>query len=881
MTPPRFGTWLLERWLAPDAAEAIGGDLAEEFARRAAMGRAGAARRWYLMQAASAVLWQRTARSGGEPDRRSRGRWLVDGIRQDLHFAWRTIRRTPAFSVLAIFTLAVGIGAATVIGTTADRALLQAVPYPGADRLVVAGAGDLTGGVGNVGFETAIDWRARVSSFDQITLIRSWLPTIADDGGAERLSGLRVSWNYFRMLGVRPAVGRDFEESEDTPAHLRVVILSDALWRRRFGARAGVVGSTIDLAGQPYTVAGILPATFEPVISARFYTPAEIWAPLGYAVGGPSACRSCQHLKAIAHLRPGVSVAQAAAELTAVQNALQIEHPADYEKGTPVVRALVDEVASPLRRPLQVLVGAVGFLLLIACANVAGLLIARAADRERELAVRAALGAGRLRIVRQLLTESALMAVIATVTGIALARWGLSFLAATSPVPIPRLEHAAGDPMLIVTGAVVAAVALAAFGLLPAWTSARPDLQAVLREGRQTSSRRALRAREWLMTAEVAVALLLVASAGLMYRTVDRLLSTNPGFDAHGVISASMALVGPRWSTNESVLTFQDDLLRRVRALPGVSDAAFAGQVPLSGGYDRRGFHIEGRVEDSGDAPNVELYGVTPDYFHLMRVPLVRGRLLTETDVSATPGALVVSETTAETLFAGQDPIGRRVKIGGTDGPWWTIVGIVGDVRHYGLDVAPNPQMYVPERQSTDSYVTLVVRTTSVDDQVGAAIRREVAAMAPDVPVSSVVTLDERVRASIAPRRLLMMLLGAFAVTALLLAAVGLYGVVSQGVASRRREFGIRIALGATPRDVFGLVLARGAQLVGLGIVAGLLASAWMGRLLGAQLYDTAPHDPRALAAAIVLLVLVALAAHVVPARRALGVDPTAALRND
>lgn len=886
MTPPRLATWLLERRLDPDAAESIGGDLIEEFGRRAAAHGERAARRWYTRQALSVAFFrQRPPGLTESPDlaesRRS-GRRLLDGIRRDLQYALRMIRSAPAFGAIAVLTLAIGIGAATIIGTAADRALVQTLPYPHADRFVVAGSADRNGEVGNVGFETALDWRARVASFESLTLIRGWFPSVADESGAERLSGMRVSWNYFRMLGVRPALGRDLDESDDTPAQANTVMLSDGLWRRRYNARRDIVGSTIMLNGAPFLVAGVMPASFEDVIAPHFYAAADAWAPLGYAIGGSSSCRSCEHLKALAVLRPGVTAARAQAELASVQTTLRIEHPADYAvTELPVVAPLADEVAGQLRRPLQVLMGAVAFLLLVACANVAGLLVARATDRERELALRSALGAGRGRIVRQLLTESFVLAALATMLGVALARWGLATLAASEPRLVPRLGDAAADPALIVIGGAVAAIALAVFGLLPAWTSARRDLQSVLREGRQSSGRRALRAREILMTVEVAIALVLVAGAGLMYRSVDRLLAINPGFESADVTAGSISLVGPRWAKNEPVLAFQDEVVRRMRALPGIDSVAFAGQIPLGGNYDRRGFHVEGRVENSADAPEVELYGVSPDYFRVLRIPLRRGRLISDDDRDDTTRVMVIGEATAKQVFPREDPIGRRVQFGGTNGPFWTIVGVVGDVRHYHLDEPPTPQMYVPEHQSADSFPVIVVRASAPAAEVAAAMRREIAAVAADVPVSNISTLDDLVRGSIATRRFLMVLLAGFAATALLLAAVGLYGVVAQGVSSRRREFGIRLALGASSADVFRLVLGRGVQLVGLGVIAGLIASAWLGRLLGSQLYATTSHDPLALSSAIAVLVVAALAAHVVPARRAIRVDPSITLRND
>ena len=432
---------------------------------------------------------------------------------------------------------------------------------------------------------------------------------------------------------------------------------------------------------------------------------------------------------------------------------------------------------------------------------------------------------------------------------------------------------------MVLVGAGVAVLALAAFGVLPAWTSARTDLQSVLREGRQSGGRRALRARELLMMAQVAIALLLVAGAGLMYRTVDWLLATNPGFDSHGVVTAGVALVGPRWGKTEAVLAFHDDALRRLEAVPGIERAAFAAQIPLNGNYDRRGFHVEGRVENSADAPSVEFYPVSINDFQVMRVPLRRGRLLTDADAASKEPVVVIGETTAAQVFPGEDPIGRRARIGGDSDPLWTIVGVVGDVRHYGLDELPNPQAYVSQRQFTNPSF-LVVRSTIGFEKTAAAIRREIAALAADVPISSLVTLDDSVRTSIASRRFLMLLLGAFAATALLLAAVGLYGVVSQGVASRRREFGIRLALGASSRDVFGLVLKRGLQLVGIGVVTGLVASAWDGcsalsctrrrrtiRLRSQEpslCWDSWRSPPIS-----------------VPAQRAIRVDPSITLRND
>jgi putative ABC transport system permease protein len=887
VTPPRTALWLLDRLLDRDSAEAVTGDLLEEFGS-VAIGRGRrAARRWFWRQVLRSIAARRGARwraSNQRPHSHGRRMWMMETLRQDLRFAFRMLIRAPGFAAAAILTLALGIGAATAIATAAHRALLRPLPYPHGDRLVFAGHPDdeTPGAVGNIGFLTALDWRERLRSFDEVVIIRGWSPTLAADEGAERLDGMRVSWNYFRMLGVKPALGRDLAASEDHHDRWRVVLLSDGLWRRRFNARPDIVGTTIEFNGQRFAVAGVLPPSFEPVVSEHFYSRAEIWAPLGYDPAGPSACRSCQHLRLIGRLREGTTLDQARAELVAVHEGLRREHPSEYTDAPPAARMLDAEIIGPLQRPLQVLLLAVAFVLLVGCANVAGLLIARAIDRERELVVRAALGAGRGRLVRQLLTESVVLAAAAALLAVVFARWGLGLLARHAPVTVPRLDQAAADPIVFVIGAAVGAAALIVFGLVPALASARLDLQAILNETRQSTGRRALHARELLIAAQVAVALVLVTGAGLMVRTVDRLLGVDPGFDPRGVLSVGLSLVGPKWAEDAAVRTFQSDVIRRIQSLPGVEGAALAGQIPLGGNYDRWGFHIEGRaVSSEADAPSVERYGVTPGYFSVMRIPLVSGRLISDADTAGSQPVIVVSETTARELWPGQDPLGSRVRIGGAGPPWRTVIGIVGDVRHYHLGDPPAPQMYVPQEQITDSYLILVVRASIDPSSLAAAIRREVAATARDIPIYDIATLEERVSASVAPRRFLMLLLSLFAGATLLMVAVGLYGALSQAVSARRRELGIRLALGATPRDLALSVLGRGLKLVGAGIVAGLLVSTTLGPVLSNQLYDTPARDPLAFLGSIAVLFVVAMLAHVVPLRRATSVEPAVSLRNE
>jgi putative ABC transport system permease protein len=876
MTPPRLARWLLERCLDRDMAEAVTGDLSEGFSQRA-IARPLGARLWFWRQAVASI-GARVMRARGQNSKPKAG--LFSGIGQDVRFALRSLRGAPGFSLAAIATLAIGIGASTAIGTAATRALIRPLPYPNGDRLVSLGDAREDGSPGNVGFATVVDWRARVKGFDELAIIRGWTPTLVTAEGASQVPAMRVNWNYFRMLGVTPAMGRDFEATDDDPEHMRVVIISDGMWRRQFQSRPDIVGQSITFNSRPFQIVGVMPASYEPLISTHFFTKAEVWAPLGYALNGDSSCRTCRHLKVLGRLREGTTLPLALSELETVQAGMRREHPSDYTDQSPVGISLQQTLTRSIRRPLQVLLGAVLFVLLVSSANVAGLLMARATAREREFAVRSALGAGWARIVRQLVTESIVLATAAVAVGLVLARWGLTLLAEYAPITLPRLDRAPADPALILIAIGTAAVALVIFGLLPALVSARSNLESVIRATQQAGHARAMTAREWLMAGQVAVALIFVAGAGLMYRTVDRLLNVDAGFNPHNVLSMGVSLVGPAWAEDAAVRVFQNDLLQRVRALPGVEGAALAGQIPLGGNMDRWGFHIEGRTYPSeADAPDAERFSVTPDYFRVMGIPLRAGRLINEADVTDGANVILVNETAARTLWPDGSPIGAGVRIGSKTNPLRTVVGIVGDVRHYELGVPAKPQMYLPQQQQTDSFLVLVVRSTNDPDGLAAPIRRIVTGLGRDVPVYDVKTLDQRLTQSVASRTFLLFLLGLFAVTTLVMAAVGLYGVVSQSVGARRREFGIRLALGAARRDISWLVLRRGLIFVALGIVAGLGASMLLGRALGTQLYETTPTDPLTLGGAVAVLFGIGILAHIGPLHRATKVDPVVALR--
>jgi putative ABC transport system permease protein len=808
----------------------------------------------------------------------------IEMLTQDLRYAARMLGRTPGFALAALVTLALGIGANAAIFTIVDGALLRPLPYASPDRLVTVGDQAPDGSSSNVGYTTVVDWRARSRSFEAIAIMRSWQPTLVTAGEAERVPAARVSANYFDMLGVRPALGRTFTSDEDRPEQWRVVILSDALWRRRFGADPSIVGRTVTMNDRQYRIVGVMPRAYEPIVSARYYLPAEMWAPLGYDSSLSYACRSCQHLRAFGRLRAGVTPAQAAAEITTIREQMRAEHPTDYEAGRVAVVRLADAIAGSVRPALYVLSAAVAFVLLIACANVANLLLARSLSRQREIALRAALGAGRARIVRQLMTESVLLSVMGAAGGVLLAIAAVKGLASFAPVSLPRLDRISVDGRVLLFTTAMALITGVLCGLVPAFRGSSVDLQGTLSIDSRTSVGGSSRARATLVVIDLALALVLLAGAGLMLRTIASLVRVDPGFDADRVLTLQLSLAGTAYAEDASVVTFQDRLLERVRAIPGVESAALAGQVPFGDNYDTWGFHIKGGMKPNpADDPSVQRYAVTPDYLGVMNIPLLAGRGMTAADSATSQPVMLVSAATAKSLWPAGNAIGAQVRIGDfADGPWRTVVGIVGDIHHADLTAPPQLGMYTPQSQNTDSSLVLTVKTASADPStLVPAIRGVMRELDPAVPMYDVATMNERLAKAAAPRLFVMRLLAGFAGAALLLAAIGLYGVVSYTVAQRTREVGLRVALGARPADIRRLVLSGGFALVGAGLVIGLVAALASTQFLGALVFGVSRTDPATFAAAVALLTCVAFIAHWVPLRRALAVDPTIALRHE
>jgi putative ABC transport system permease protein len=810
---------------------------------------------------------------------------VLDALGQDLRYGIRMLRHTPGFTAAVLVTLALGIGANTAIFSVVDAVLLRPLSYEAPERLVTVGDRNSEGVSSNVGFATVLDWRERSRTIQGFAMMRSWLPTLVTNGEAERLPAVRVSWNYFDLLGVRPALGRTFTADEDRPDHWRVLLLGDALWRRRFGADPSVVGRVVTMNDREYRVIGVMPASFEPLDAERYYNAsAQLWAPIGYDLAGDSSCRGCQHLRAFGRLREGATHAQAEAEMDAIRDQMRREHPADYDAGSIAVVPLRDALTGRVKVALYVLLAAVGFVLLIACANVANLLLARSVTRQREIALRAVLGASRARILRQLVTESLLLSTGGAVAGLLLAVLLVQGVAAFAPVSLPRLDRVALDGRVLMFTAAISILTGVAFGLWPAWRGAMDSMQHRLAVDSRSSLGGAARMRAVLVVVDLVLALVLLAGAGLMLRTIAALTRTSPGFDASRILTLQFSLAGNAYAEDAAVVAFQNRTLQSIRALPGVEGVALAGQIPFGGNGDCRGFHVKGRMRPNPvDDPCVELYGSTPEYARLMGIPLQSGRFFTDADSSTSEQVLVISESTARLVWGHDSPIGAEVRIGGHDrGPWRTVVGVVSDVHHDDVTVPPSPAMYAPETQIADSFLVTVVKSATSDAAgLAAPVGRALQALDPSVPTYNVATLPALVARASAQRVFVMRLLTAFAAVAVLLASIGLYGVVSYGVSRRTREVGLRVALGAQRRDVLRLVLSNGLSLVAMGVAGGLVVALLVNRYLGTLVFGVSALDPVTYGAAAAVLTLVGLVAHWVPVRQALRIEPTAALRHE
>jgi putative ABC transport system permease protein len=862
----RFARWLLETFLPPDASEYVLGDLQQELG-------AGRGRLW-LWREVVVALWKLHARPVPRGD-------FVDSVLSDLRIAARMLRRSPGFATVSVLTLGLAIGATTAIFSVVEPVLLSPLPYPNNDRLAFVWERTRDGSRDNVGFATFRDLVEQSRSIETAAAVGSWTPTLSDGSDPERVTGDRVSYTYFRTLGVQPAIGRDFLPDEDRPDHNQVVILGYGLWQRRFGGDSGVVDRQISVDGRPMAVVGVMPASFDNVVSPE----AQIWRVLGYSLAQPWACRTCRHLRMVARFRAGVTPTAASAELDLIRARLERQYPTEYASAGTAIVPLKAEVTREFRPALLALAVAVVLVLLIAMANVTNLQLARAVRRRREFAIRTALGAARPRLLRQLITEGLLLAVLGGIAGLTVAAAAIPALVRHLPPQLPRLGAIRLDLAALAILAGVVLVLATIVGLAPA-RQRRSGLADELRSGTRLSGGAHHLARAGLVVSEVALAFMLLVSAALVARSLVRLLAVDVGFDASQLLTMEINSVGPRYREDEQVYAYHDRVREAVRAIPGVVSTGVANQLPLGGNVDMYSVHAPDRPLANPElAPSGDRYVVSADYLTTMRIPILRGRAFTRADVADTVNRVaLVSAALAARLWPGEDPIGKRVRMGRPDSPDRTVIGVTGNVRHRALDANVTYQWYVPERQwqnGADNREVLVVRTQGDPASLAPAVRDAIRQIDPTQPIVRIATIDRVIATSTAQRRVALVLFGAFAIAALLLAVTGIYGVLAGSVAERTREIGVRSALGATPRNILGLVLGHGARLTAAGVAVGVAGSLALTRLLRALLFGIQPNDPITLAGVVALLGGVTLAACVVPAVRALRVDPSQAFRSE
>jgi predicted permease len=808
---------------------------------------------------------------------------LAAGFWRDVMYGARLLAARPMFTAVAVLTLALGIGANTAIFSVVHSVLLAPLPFAEPDRLVMMWETD--GHDDDSAFIVAApnwqDWTKQSTSFISTALWEDLSFNIAGGADPEQVAGLRVSSTVFPMLGVDPQLGRTFRPEEDAPGH-NVVVISDGLWRRRFGARPDILGQVTRLNGQPFEIIGVMPPSFAFV--EKIYA---VWVPIAFTE--QDAERGSHSFYAAARLKPGVTFEAAKSELRAIGDRLAAEYGSNKGESATIIR-MKDVFVSRLRPTLFALLGAVTMVLLIACVNVANLLLAQAAARQREFAIRAALGAARGRLASQMLAEGVLLALVGGIAGIGLAWAGTTALAESLPpsirsAPFREVTTVPLNPVVLAFTFGLATLTGILFSLAPmAGTAYRTTASTLQSTGARGGTAHFSVLRSLLVAVEVALAVIVLAAAGLMIKSVARLVAVDPGLDPRGILTMRLALPQADTYGPPTRQTFCDDVEREVGSLPGVTSVSAMSHLPLSGANAGRGFAIEGRPPDVPDEGPSASYRLTcPGYFKTLGIPMLEGRDFTLADTTTSPGVVIINEATALRYWPGQDPIGQRFKLGSvtSSNPWMTVVGIAKNVRHFGLDTEARREIFRPYSQASWPAMTVVVKTAAEPASMAPSVRAVLAKVAPDQPVSNIRTMEQVVALSVGSRRSPMVLLGLFSAVALVLAAIGVYGVVSYVVSQRMREMGIRMALGARAWQVTRLVLERSLLPIGAGIVAGIAGSLAASRMLSALLYDVAPGDPAVLGTIVLILGSTAIAACLVPARRAAGVDPLVVLREE
>ena len=864
MRPPRLAAWLLEHLLPRDRRhEAMRGDLLEEFrARRSAP--------WYWREALSLIV-------------RGQGytRMLtLDTLRQDIRFAWRAYAKAPGFTAIVVATLALGIGASTAIFSVVNGILLRPLPFADPGRLMWINETNGARAPISISWPNYLDWKARTRSFDTLAVSRASSFTWTGAGDGRRLVGRRVTANFFQALGVQPSLGRDFAERDDLPSAPPVAIVSDEFWRKDLGGAADAIGRTLTLDGLAYTLVGVLPAGF------RYLRPYDVFIAMGAFSASPIVTERGNHsaFVGLGRLKTGVTIEAALRELQGVEAQIAQEHP-DVASGLGVdVQPLAARLVNTIQQTLLVLSGAVGILLLIACANVANLLIARGAGRRRELSVRAALGAGRTRIAAQLLVESTLLSMAGGACGILLAFGLLRLLIAFAPAGTPRVDEVRLDGVALLFALTAASACGILFGALPAaQASAVGSDDALLRVRGTGGSFRSHRLRRGLLAAEVALALILLTGAGLMVRTLQGLMSIDPGFRPDHVITMHVSMTGDAW-TEARRAAFVDDLTTRTAALPGVIKAGVVSSLPIDGSSWYSVFSAQDKPAPPRDQlPSAAITLATPSYFEAIGIRLLRGRTFTAADRDGSGLVIVINESLARRIWPGEDAVGKRIKRGFPDQPgdWREVVGVVADVKVEDLVSRPPLQIYIPYAQTTTGEFFLVTRTATDAAALGSTLEATIHNMDRDLPVFAVRTMASVMQEAIAQQRMAQVVLTMFAAVALLLASIGLYGLVAHSVTERTQEIGVRMAMGAQARDVLRLMLANGLSMTALGAVAGVIGAALLAGSLESLLYGVRPIDPLTFVSVVALLLVTSLVACLIPAARATRIAPTVALRSE
>lgn len=799
---------------------------------------------------------------------------------QDLRYGWRTLRRSPAFTAVAILTLALGIGANSAIFTLINAALLRPLPFPEPQRLVLVwedtsmfGLKDSPVAIGNY-----VEWRAQNHVFQQMGALEQRSFLLTGTGEPQQVQGSIVTASLFQTLGVQPALGRLFRSDEDQPGTPNTVILSDGLWRRELGGDPGAVGRAVEINDEKYLVAGVMPPGFSFPDSGN-----AIWAPVGTSYSPSEFSNKGRHnAMVVARLKAGVSITQANEDIGAIARRLERNFPRTNARVGAFVAPLRDHFVGDLRTILIVLGGAVGFVLLIACANIANLLLSRASNRRREVAIRAAIGASRGQVARQLLTENLLLAMCGGLCGLAIAVWGTTFLAKMVPTGIAAMSAVTVDMRVVAFTLAVSLLTGVAFGLVPAFEMLRVDLHQMLKQGgRQGATAGSRGMRRGLAISEVALAFVLAIGAALFIQSFARLRAVDPGFRTANILTMKTPLSSRKYRDPANRAAFYTQVLDRVDTLPGVISAGFTNGIPLVVKGYVNGFIVEGQPRPSDKTfSNANYRVVSQDYLRTIGIPLREGRHLNVHDTADAPPVALINEAMKRKFWPNESALGKRLRFGSS--PWVTIVGVVGDMRQSGLDKAASPEMYLSDSQDPSTSLTgLAIRTRSDPHELAMAVRREIRAVDSDVPITDVRTMEEVLDREVFQRRVQMLLLSMFAAVALLLASLGVYGVLAYLVSQRTQEIGIRMALGAGPRDVLIAVAGEGMGWSIAGIGLGAAAALALTRLISRLLFGITPGDPATFLIVSILLMLVASIACYVPARRAMGIDPIVALRED